>query len=133
MLVLSIVTPERQFLDVSCANVTLPGKLGEMQILPGHAAIMAELIAGHVTYEKDNKEIVKFMIGEGVVEVDRDQVNVLCEQARYKSEIDKSAEENLLVELKDQITKLAKDDVEERRLSIELSRCLARLSLFETL
>jgi F-type H+-transporting ATPase subunit epsilon len=131
MLVLSIVTPERQFLDVSCANVTLPGKLGEMQILPGHAAIMAELISGHISYEKENKETVKFMIGEGVVEVDRDRVNVLCEQARYRSEVDKSAEENLLVELKDQIKKLAQDDVEERRLTTELSRCLARLSLFE--
>ncbi len=131
MLHLTIVTPEQQFLDVSCANVTLPGKLGEMQILPGHAALMAELISGHIAYENGNKEHIRFMIGEGVVQVDHDQVNVLCEQARYKSEIDKAREENLLAELKDQIKKIDQDDVEQRRITTELSRCLARLSLIE--
>src|SRR5690606_9447835 len=102
---LNIVTPERQFLDVECANVTLPARLGELQVLPGHAAVLLELASGLISYEKGNKEQVKFMIGEGVVEVDHDQVNVLCEQARYKSEVDKSLEENLLAELQDQIKK----------------------------
>ncbi len=131
MLHLNIVTPERQFLDVDCAQVTLPGKFGELQVLPGHAATLVELGSGLISYERSNKESITFMVGEGVVEVDHDHVNVLCEQARYKSEVDKSLEENLLTELKDQIEKFEKDDVEQRRLSTELARCLARLSLFE--
>lgn len=131
MLRLNIVTPERQFLDVECVNVTLPGKLGEMQILPGHAAILSELVSGLVSYEKNDREVLRFMVGEGVVEVDNDRVNVLCEQARDKSEIDKSEEESRLAELSEQVKKLEKGDEEQKRLSIELSRCMARLRLFE--
>lgn len=131
MLRLTIVTPERPFIDEDCLSVTLPGRLGEMQVLPGHAAILAELSAGVMTYQKANKEEVRFMIGEGFVEVDRDQVNVLCEQARYKSEIDKNFEENLLNELKEKIKSHQQEDVEQKRLFAELERSSARLSLFE--
>lgn len=131
MLHLTIVTPERQFLDVDCTTVTLPGKLGEMQILSGHSALLAELMSGLVSIENDKREQVTFMVGEGVVEVDHDRVNVLCEQARYKDEVDKTLEESLLVELQGQIKNAEKDDVEHKRLETELSRCVARLSLFE--
>ena len=93
MLRLSIVTPERPFLDDECESVTLPGKLGQMQILSGHAALLSELVAGVVTIEKHNKEVQRFMVGEGFVEVDSDRVNLLCEQARFKSEIKKEEEE----------------------------------------
>jgi F-type H+-transporting ATPase subunit epsilon len=131
MLHLNVVTPERQFLDVDCVNVTLPGKMGEMQLLPGHAAMLSELISGLISFEKANHETIRFMIGEGVVEVDKDQVNVLCEQAREKSEIDKKGEEHLLLELKEEMSKPEQDEVEQKRLAIELARCLARLKLFD--
>lgn len=131
MLQLTIVTPERKFLEATCANVTVPGKLGEMQVLPGHAAVLAEIVSGVMSFENDKRENFNFMVGEGVVEIDHDHVNVLCEQARYKTEVDKDLEEKLLAELRDKIKNVEQDDLEERRLAAELSRCMARLSLFE--
>jgi F-type H+-transporting ATPase subunit epsilon len=131
MLRLNIVTPERPFLDDSCESVTLPGKLGQMQILSGHAALLSELISGVVTIEKSNKEVVRFMVGEGFAEVNRDEITLLCEQARYKSEIDKAEEERLLKELTEQIKQKEKADAEQRRIFAELERCVAKLSLFE--
>jgi ATP synthase F1 epsilon subunit len=131
MLHLSIVTPERSFIDEECLSVTLPGLLGQMQILESHVGILAELSAGILIFEKNNKESVKFMIGEGVVVVEGNKVNVLTEQARTKSEIDKKQEEHLLGELKDQMKKQGETPDELKRLSIELNRCLARLRLFD--
>lgn len=131
MLRLNVVTPERSFLDEECLSVVLPGKLGQMQILTGHAALLAELKAGIIAFEKANKEVVKFMVDTGFVEVDKDQVNVLCEQARYKSEIDKGAEEQLLADLQEQMKKKDQDDMEQNRVFAELSRSVAKLSLFE--
>lgn len=131
MLHLSIVTPERPFLDEKCVSVTLPGKLGEMQVLPGHAACLVELQAGTIAYEKNDRVVVRFMVSEGFVEVDHDQVNVLCEQARFKSEIDKSQEEANLIELKEQISKADQDEAEQKRIFADLEKCVARLSLFE--
>jgi F-type H+-transporting ATPase subunit epsilon len=131
MLRVNIVTPERPFLDQECVSVTVPGVMGEMQILGGHAAILAELKAGLMSFQKSDQEIERFMIGEGFVEVDHDQVNILCEQARHKGEVDKDQEESLFLELKEKISKLDEDDAEQKRYLAALSRCVARLSLFE--
>jgi len=131
MLRVNIVTPERPFLDQQCLSVTVPGSEGFMQILPGHAAILAELKPGVVSCQKSNGDHENYMVAEGFVEVDRDQVNILCEQALEKREVDKEQEENLLLQLKEKISKLDQDDGEQKRNLIALSRCVARLSLLE--
>jgi F-type H+-transporting ATPase subunit epsilon len=122
---------ERPFAQEECLFVTLPGRLGEMQILSGHAALLSELAPGIMIYQKHNQEIVRFMIGEGVVEVDHDQVSVLCEQARHRNEIDRDVEEKLFLDLKDRIKKCEEADSEQKHLFAELERCAARLRLFE--
>src|SRR5881394_3784309 len=43
---LEVVTPERRVLAEAVNSVTVPGRGGEMQILPGHAALISELQAG---------------------------------------------------------------------------------------
>jgi F-type H+-transporting ATPase subunit epsilon len=130
MLKLSIVTPERPFLELNTLSVQLPGSMGDMEILPGHAPLLAELKAGLLTYRQGN-EIERVMIAEGFVEVSQDRVNVLSEQARSKNEIDKEQEKSLMLELKQKIDKLEQDDVEQTRDQALLARCIARLSLFE--
>lgn len=131
MLHLTVVTPERSFLKEDSLAVTLPGKTGEMQILSGHIPLLAELKAGIMSIEKSDRSVVRFMIGEGVVEINDDNINVLCEQALHQNEIDKDFELNLLTGLQDQIKQHEADDKEQSRLFAELSRCTARLSLFE--
>jgi F-type H+-transporting ATPase subunit epsilon len=131
MLRINIVSPERPFFDEQCYSVTVPGKVGEMQILPGHAALLAELKPGLLSIAKSNHEEDRFMVSEGFIEVDHDQVTILCEQARFKSEIDKGQEEALLKEIQEKIVKAMEDDAEQKHLVVALSRCMARLSLLE--
>lgn len=131
MLRLNIVTPERPFLKEECLSVTVPGVMGQMQILPGHAPVLAETRSGILTVQKANQDEVVCMVGEGFLEVDHDQVNVICEQARFKSEVNKEQEEILLLDLKNKIDKLDQDEVEQKRLFAELSRCAARINLIE--
>lgn len=131
MLRVNIVTPERPFLDQQCLSVTVPGAEGFMQVLPGHAAILAELKPGIVSCQNGNGDTEDYMIAEGFVEVDRDQVNILCEQALHKGEVDKEREENLLLQLREKISKLDQDDAEQKHNLVALSRCVARLSLLE--
>lgn len=131
MLRLNVVTPERPFLQEECVSVTLPGKAGEMEVLAGHVALLSELNAGVITLQKSDRETVRFMVGEGVVEINNDQVNVLAETARYKSEIDAQQEEEVLIGLQEAMKKLDNDDGEHKRVTAELSRCVAKLRLFE--
>ncbi len=132
MLHLNVTTPERAFLNEDCLSVSLPGRYGELQVLPGHTPCLIELKTGHVVYETKDRKAIRFMIASGFVEVDRDQVNILCEMARNKEEVDKVIELSLQQDLGEQFKKLATDDDEgQKRLNAEVEKNVAKLSLFD--
>ncbi len=132
MLRLNVVTPERAFLDEECFSVTLPGLMGELQILEGHTPALLQLKTGLVVYENKDHERITFMIANGFVEVDHDQVNVLCEMARRKDEVDKASELASQADLRQQMEKLVpEDDDGQKLLNAELEKSVVRLSLLD--
>src|SRR2546428_13747539 len=84
---LDIVTPERRVLSESVNAVTVPGRNGEMQILPGHAALLSEMKTGVLTYNQDGTNSQLHVSG-GFLEVNHDRVSVLAEIAERPEEID---------------------------------------------
>src|SRR5882724_91056 len=84
---LDVVTPERRVLSESVNAVTVPGRNGEMQLLPGHAALISELKSGVLTYNQDGTNFQLHVSG-GFVEVNEDRVSVLAEIAERPEEID---------------------------------------------
>src|SRR5260370_17896349 len=84
---LEVVTPERRVLSESVNAVTVPGRGGEMQILPGHAALISELQTGVLAYAEDGTTSQLHVSG-GFVEVSNDHVSVLAEIAERPEEID---------------------------------------------
>src|SRR6266536_2385940 len=77
---LDVVTPERRVLSEAVNAVTVPGRGGEMQILPGHAALISELQTGVLAYNEDGTTFHLHVSG-GFVEVNDDRVSVLAEIA----------------------------------------------------
>ena len=84
---LEVVTPERRVLAEPVSAVTVPGRNGEMQILPGHAALISELKTGVLAYNQDGSTFQLHVSG-GFVEVNDDRVSVLAEIAERPEEID---------------------------------------------
>jgi len=84
---LDVVTPERRVLSQAVNSVTVPGRNGEMQILPGHAALISELKTGVLTYNLDGTNLQLHVSG-GFMEVNNDKVSVLAEIAERPEEID---------------------------------------------
>src|SRR6266568_9168472 len=84
---LDVVTPERRVLSEAVNAVTVPGRGGEMQILPGHAALISELQTGVLSYNEDGTTFQLHVSG-GFVEVNGDRVSVLAEIAERPEEID---------------------------------------------
>ena|SRR5713226_4521981 len=84
---LEVVTPERRVLSDSVNSVTVPGRGGEMQILPGHAALISELQTGVLAYNQDGTTFQLHVSG-GFMEVSDDRVSVLAEIAERPEEID---------------------------------------------
>ena len=51
MLRLKIISPEKRIFDGEVNRVTVPGTLGEFEILVNHAPIISSLESGKVSYE----------------------------------------------------------------------------------
>ena len=74
---LTIVSPERLIFDGNVSQVTLPGEIGEFQVLANHAPLISSLVAGDVKYT--STEAVALKISSGFVDINRNQVSVCVE------------------------------------------------------
>lgn len=95
---LRVVTPTRVVVDTEADSVTVPGALGALGILPGHAPLLATLRIGELSYLSGAREHY-VAVQNGFVEVsvapadsrDGGTVTVLADVAELPSEIDVDA------------------------------------------
>ncbi len=76
-----LVTPERILVEDHASSVQLPSTAGYMEVLYGHAPLMAELGAGDVTIEGTASGTLRFNVSWGFVEVLPDRVTILANNA----------------------------------------------------
>jgi F-type H+-transporting ATPase subunit epsilon len=84
---LEVVTPERELVRESVAEVQLPALSGYLGILPGHTPLLTELGIGPLSYKKGADTGYIAVIG-GFAEVLPERVTVLAEAAEASGEID---------------------------------------------
>jgi F-type H+-transporting ATPase subunit epsilon len=90
-----LVTPERTLFDHPAAAVELPAKNGYMEVLYGHAPLVAELGAGDVIVhggseagEGGAEGVLRWNVSWGFAEVLGDRVTILASDALKPEEID---------------------------------------------
>jgi F-type H+-transporting ATPase subunit epsilon len=89
-----LVTPERTLFESDATAVELPSKSGYLEVLYGHAPLMAELGAGDVRVhsgpgiESHSQETERYNVSWGFVEVLPDRVTILASDALKPEEID---------------------------------------------
>jgi F-type H+-transporting ATPase subunit epsilon len=86
-----LVTPERTLFEHPAAAVELPAKNGYMEVLYGHAPLVAELGAGDVTLHggPDGPDsLTRYNVSWGFAEVLPDRVTILASDALKPEEID---------------------------------------------
>ncbi|MGE4232155.1 MAG: ATP synthase F1 subunit epsilon [Bacteriovoracia bacterium] len=102
---LTIVTPERQVVGpIPVQSATIPGIIGEMTILPGHARLLSTLGTGVLSFERENGRKEFGAVSFGFIEVHDDEIRVLAETLELAQEIDleraKKAQEKAEAELR---------------------------------
>jgi F-type H+-transporting ATPase subunit epsilon len=96
-----LVTPERILVEQEADAVELPAKTGYMEVLYGHAPLLAELGAGDVTLHgasggENTAGSDRYNVSWGFVEVLPDRVTILANGAIAPAEIDTArAQEDL--------------------------------------
>ena len=86
-----LVTPERTLFESDASAVELPSKSGYMEVLYGHAPLMAELGAGDVTIHGGSEGpegLTRYNVSWGFVEVLPNRVTILASDALKPEEID---------------------------------------------
>jgi F-type H+-transporting ATPase subunit epsilon len=129
-LTVEIVTAEKvvsveQGVDV----LIVPGSEGQLAILPRHAALMTTLGVGELVFRRGQEEGI-FAITGGFMEVLRDRVTVLADQAEHADDIDTARAEAARVRAEDRLRRgreQAVRDVDMARAQASLQRSLLRL------
>ena len=87
VLELEIVTPDKMLVKASVDEVTIPGKAGDIGVLPGHAPLITELTIGEIAYKHGGKT-EHLSVAWGFAEVLPDKVTILAQTAERCQDID---------------------------------------------
>ena len=86
-----LVTPDRILIDETADAVELPSKSGDMEVLYGHAPLLAELGVGEVKLHGGSGGDQTWFVVWGFVEVLPDRVTILAQNAIKPEQIDSGA------------------------------------------
>ncbi len=122
---LEIVTPERQVFSGPVEEVTVPSTQGYLGILPGHAALLAELGIGNISYKAGSRTECMSCCW-GFVEVLPERVIVLAQTAEQASDIDVNRAEQAKTRAENRLA--TKDPgIDYARAELALLRAISRL------
>ena len=123
---LIVVTPEKKVVETEADQVELPGQLGYLGILPGHAPLISLLTTGVLTYRSGGSE-KSLAISAGFVEVAGDAVSVLADLAEEPGQVDVAAAEKDRAAAEEELKSASRDTLEAIRTRLELAQ--ARLAV----
>ncbi len=118
---LVVVTPEKKVVDIEADEVELPGHLGYLGILPGHAPLISLLTTGVLTYRGAGGE-KSLAVSSGFVEVADDAVTVLADLAEEPGAIDAAAAESERARAEEDLKTASRETLEEIRTRLELAQ-----------
>jgi F-type H+-transporting ATPase subunit epsilon len=122
---LEFVTPERPVVQDDVDEVEMPGELGDIGVLPGHAALLAALRSGMMWYRKGTERKYAF-VDAGYAEVGAEHVSILARAGERSEEIDVARAEAAKKRAEEQLAKpLAIEDAASARQALQ--RAVTRL------
>ncbi len=110
-----IITPLRTALDTEVVSVKLPATEGEMEVLPGHADLIASVANGELTYRVPGEPAHSLFVGGGFLQVEKDKVLLVTDTALEAAEIDTHIVEQALERaqkaLRDRASVISREEV----------------------
>ena len=107
-----LVSPENLVFSDDAGMIIVPGKDGDIGILPGHSKVISSLRSGRVMlYDEDKNLLKSFFVSGGFVEINPEKCIVLAESVNDMSELDKSAIEKEIQDILKSNTDNANDKI----------------------
>ena len=107
-----LVSPENLVFSDDAGMIIVPGKDGDIGILPGHSKVISSLRSGRVMiYDEERNLLKSFFVSGGFVEINPEKCIVLAESVNDMSELDKSAIEKEIQDILKSNTDNANDKI----------------------
>ena len=98
-----LVSPEQLVFNDKAGMIIVPGKEGDMGVLPGHSKLLSSLRPGRVmVYGEDKQLLQSFFVSGGFVEINPEKCIVLAEEVFEMGALDKSAIERQMQDLENE-------------------------------
>lgn len=125
---LEMVTPYKRVLSEEVDELSAPGTLGELGILPGHTPLLTTLKIGELTYKKEGQAF-HVAVNWGYVEVEDDTVTVLVETAEPADQIDLERARAALGRAEEALKTLSPEEKEFKTMEAALERAVIRIQV----
>ena len=98
-----LVSPENLVFNDEVGMIIVPGKDGDLGVLPGHSKVMSSLRPGRVMVYGEDKNLLKsFFVSGGFTEINPEKCIVLAESVEELSSLEKSLVEKEIQQLESQ-------------------------------
>ena len=114
-----LVSPENLIFNDEVGMIIIPGKDGDLGVLPGHSKVMSSLRPGRVMVYGEDKNLLKaFFVSGGFAEVNPEKCIVLAESVDEINSLEKSTIEKEIQDLDGQDNDIAKEKLSIARAKI---------------
>lgn len=127
-LIVEIITPSKTAYKGEVKSITLPGTLGNFQVLFNHAPLLSSLEVGRIKIVEANGNILEFVTSGGTVEILKNKVLVLADSVETANEIDLERARQSYNRAKERLSS-RKVDIDVLRAEASLHRALNRMKL----
>ncbi len=125
---LEMVTPYKRVLSEDVDEITAPGFVGELGLLPGHTPLLTTMKVGELSYKMGN-ELFHVAVNWGYLEVEEDTVTVLVDTAEKSDEIDLERAKAALGRAEEALKTLSQEDKNFKIMDAALARAIIRIQV----
>ena len=117
---LDLVSPEKLVFNDNVSMIIVPGKEGDIGVLPGHSKLLSSLRSGRAMVYGENKQLLKsFFLSGGFVEINPEKCIVLSEEIFEMSDLNKTVIEKQIIELENETSTESKQEYLIAKLKVE--------------
>ena len=122
-----IITPSKSAYKGEVISITVPGTLGNFQVLFNHAPLMSSLEIGKIQIEDATGQHIEFATSGGSIEVRDNKILILADSVESAEEIDVERARKALERAKERLANRDKGDIDIMRAEFALNRAINRI------
>ncbi len=124
-----IITPSKSAYKGEVKSITVPGTLGNFQVLFNHAPLISSLEIGKIVIEDATGQHIEYATGGGTIEVKDNKVLLLADSVELVNEIDVERAKKAYERAKERLASRGKGDVDIMRAELALQRAMNRMKM----